>query len=323
MSQEEGDDTDSIAGLSLSAAVDAVVERGETPDRETARSALRGITEDGVVSRDAVDSALADASMAVSNAESRAEMAAVALADVQETAADAPDLDVVQSRVDAFESDVDAVEDRASDLGATLQELIARKDDPTSLYDLAADVEQLTQEAGSVHANAEELRTDLESFEQWLTDPNARLRDLERDLDVIEQSIESLGENVDELASIAAGDRDHQATDDDLAAAWLDLTVTHRVRKLGLADARVELADLRTWAADGNPEEYGDDIAARLDDLEEQWATLGDRIDDAAKPAWQDRFEDRLSAVEDALGEFEPPIDFGAVQAALEEHRLE
>ncbi|MFD1585382.1 halo transducer protein [Halorientalis brevis] len=325
MSQDESDGADNIAGLSLSDAVDAVVATVDALDRETARAVLATITEDGVVSRDAVDAALADASMAVSNAESRAEMAAVRLADVRESAADAPDLDAIRTRVDAFESDVAAIEERASDLGATLQELVGRKDDPASLYDLAAEIEQLTEEAGSVHATAEELRTDLESFEEWLADSNARLRELERDLDVIEQSIEALGENVDELASLVAGDRDHQATDDDLAGAWLELSVTHRVRELGLMDARAELADLRTWAADddGDAEGYGNDAERRLDELEDQWRTLGDRIDDVAPPAWRDRFEDRRSAVEDALDGFEPPIDFGAVQAELEKHRLE
>ena len=325
MSQEENDGTDGIAGLSLSDAVDAVVATDDALDRETARSVLATITEDGVVSRDAVDSALADASMAVSNAESRAEMAAVGLADVRESAADAPDLGAIRTRVDAFESDVAAVEERASDLGTTLQELVARKDEPESLYDLAAEIEQLTEESGSVHATAEELRTDLESFEQWFTDSTVRLRELDRDLDVIEQSFGRLDENAEELASIAAGDRDQHATDDELAAAWLELSVTHRVRELGLADARAELADLRTWAADASDDTdgYGEDIAARLDDLEGQWARLGDRIDDVAEPAWRDRFEDRLSAVEGALGEFEPPIDFGAVQAKLEAYRLE
>ena len=324
MSQDEGDGTDGIAGLSLSDAVDTVVARDDTPDRETVRSVLATVTEDGVVRQDAIDSALADASMAVSNAESRAEMAAVALADVRKLLPDVPELDAVQARVDAFEADVAAVEERASDLGASLQDLVARKDEPAALYDVAAGIDRLTRDAGTVHATADELQTDLESFEQWLTDADYRRRELDRDVDVIEQSLATLDENVDELATIATGDRDQSVTADELAATWLDLAVSHRVRELGLADARAELADLRTWAADASVDEaYGDDIEARLDDLDEQWATLEEQLAEIAEPAWRDRFDERLNAIETTLDGFEPPIDFSAVQAALEEHRLE
>jgi hypothetical protein len=99
------------------------------------------------------------------------------------------------------------------------------------------------------------------------------------------------------------------------------VTQRQRVNELVVADARAELADVRTWAERAGEETADiDGLADRLDDLESRRERLGDRLDDLARPAWREQYGEALSAVEATLDEFEPPVDFGAVQAALDDH---
>jgi hypothetical protein len=112
--------------------------------------------------------------------------------------------------------------------------------------------------------------------------------------------------------------------DADPAVGWIDATFRHRAVGLLFADLRAELADLRTMAerqASADAVADVDDLDGRLAALEDRWAALGDRLDDLARPSWHDRFDDRLTALEGALDGFEPPVDWGRVQAALDEHR--
>jgi hypothetical protein len=69
----------SLAGRSLDDAVDAVVNRDESHDPDEVRRVLSSVTEDGVVSTDAADDAVAHLSKVVSTPETRTVMCSLEL----------------------------------------------------------------------------------------------------------------------------------------------------------------------------------------------------------------------------------------------------
>jgi len=337
MSQEDDAAPDDVAGLPVEDAVDAVVARddGNDRDRGEVRAALETVAEDGVVAWDGVDAALAHVSKVVATPETRVELAARGLSDAREAASPVADLDAVDSRLTAFEARLAAVESRTADLGADLQALVARPgegDPDADLYATARGIRQLTADANEAHRAADELGVDVEEFEEWLADPDVRYEEFEGDVDAVERSVDELAAAVDRLAAdLAEGDDgDGEGAGDeegntpaDAAATWFDLTLRSRVIGLLLADVRAELADLRTWA-DREDLDHGerlDAFDARLADLDDRVVAAGDRLDDLARPDWRARFDDRLDAFGSALDGLEPPVDWGEVQATLEEHR--
>ena len=318
--EDQASEDQSIDGLSLSAAVDAVVRRDATPDRETVRAVLERIAEDGVVSQSGVDAALGQLSKVVSTPETRLEFAERELDDAEAAAEPVVELCVVRSRLDAFEDRLAAVEDRVDALGTGLQRLVERANDPDDLFTLAVGIRRLTEDANEAHRAADELTLDLESFQRWLDDPSVRYDELAEDVDALESALTDLDGVADEVA--AAVERDTGA-DDEVApdATWVDATMRIRTFDLFLADLRAELDDLRRWdrRVDAT-HDRGDEIEARLDALDEQLAATTERLDDCARPAWRDRYGDSLVALESALDAFEPPVVWGDVQAELETH---
>lgn len=267
MSQDD-DEVDRIEGLPVAEAVDVVAEDQER-DPEAVRAALEAVAEDGVVSREAADDALAHVSKVVSTPETRTELASIALSEARETAEPVADLDVVQSRLDAFESRLSAVEARTSALGADLRRLVklASDPDPGALHELGAGIRQLTEDANRAQRAADELSVDIEEFERWVENPDVRVRELEADVDSLESALDDLAEAVegtlgdgdapDTAGRSAAADPDPSDGDEspdpsdgpDAGAVWLDATFRHRVTGLLLPDVRAELADLRRMAA--------------------------------------------------------------------------
>lgn len=285
----------------------------ETLDPETVRATLDLVASDGVVSRDAAEEALSEASKAVSTAETRAELAVLELSDAREAAEPVSHLDAVAARLDGFEARLASVEDRVTELGSELEGLVGRADEPGALYEVALGTRRLTAAANEVQRTADELQLDLESFERWLASPEARFDEFDADADAVERSIDELAAATDEIA-------DGSATD--AGAAWADARLHARVTNLLADDLRAELADLRAWD-DGEraEEERAGRLAARLADFETRLATVEGRLDDLTRPAWEERFGDRLAAFETATADLEPPLDWGAVQAAYDEHR--
>lgn len=316
MTQEDGEwPPETLDGLSLDDAVDVVVARDESLDSERVRETLAVVTdEDGVVRRDAVRSSLGDLSKIVSTPETRAELAAIALSDAQEAADPVAHLDVVQARLDGFETRLAAVEARVDDLGDDLQSLVA--DDGSGLYDVAADVRELTTVANRTQQAADELQVDIEAFERWVGDAAVRYDEFDEELDALDDSLSDLSATVDAVTdALASGD--DPPVERDPAAAWVDTSFRHRAVGLLIDDLRHELATLRAWPGAAETER-ADHLAASLDDLHERWRTVGDRLDGVAP---DDRFAERLSAFESALAEFEPPVDWNEVQATLDDHR--
>ncbi|WP_152042822.1 halo transducer protein [Salinigranum salinum] len=333
MSPEDGEPgLDRIEGVPLDDAVDRVVaDTGRDPD--AVRRALSHVTDDeGVVSTDAVDDALAHLSKVVSTPETRAEFAAIELSDAREAAEPVADVDTVAARLDAFESRLDAVEARVADLGVELQRLVDG-DATDDLFETAAAIRDLTETANATQRAADELYVDAEEFQRWLATPVARYDEFASELDALDESLDALAGTVDDLADAVAGGTDDAAADvdaDDPALGWFEATLRHRAVGLLLADLRAELADLHTLAArdaagtTADSDDDGaslDDLDDRLDALERRWHALDDRLDDLARRRWHDRFADQLRALDAALDPFEPPIDWTDVQAALDDVR--
>ncbi|RDI71961.1 hypothetical protein [Halopelagius longus] len=332
MSSEDGDASpDDIVGLSVREATDALVSENPARDPESVRAVLDHVTEDGVVTRDALEEAFSDASMVLGTAETRTELASMALAEARETAAPVSDLETVRARLDAFESAVTDLQRRATDLGSDLQTLVRRRDDSGSIYDLVTDLRRVTSDAKTVQRTADALQTDLEAFERWATDADARFRELDADADALERSLDASANVVEKLADGDESGRETLSlptTDDAVAAdaAWADATLRLRVVELLVADARAELADLRRWADRENDRDAAFDARAeelerRFDELDEKRETLGRRLDALGRPAWRERHGDRLSGFDAALDDFEPPVAWGDVRGVLERYR--
>jgi len=306
-----------VTGLSLSEAADRIAAREDRPDRETVRTVLAEVAVDRIVSEDGITELESDTSMAVSNAEGRAEYATMRVDEVEAAAADAPDLETVGARLDEFAARAESVESRALDLADRLHELIHRREYSESVYEYVRDLRDLGQDADALHGDAQQLATDADEFERWLDGHATRVAELSGDVNAIAAAFDDLEAAADRLE-----DPDVIGADEpDPATQWFAVTQRQRVNELVVADARTELADVRTWAEQAGEETADlDEIADRLDDLEVRRERLGERLDDLAQPAWRERYGEAVSAVEDTLDEFEPPVDFGAVQAALEEY---
>jgi DNA repair exonuclease SbcCD ATPase subunit len=319
MSEEDGDG-DRLAGLPPAEAAEAVAETNEDVDAEAARVTLERVAEDGVVSREGADEALAELSKLVATAETRTELAGIALSDARETAEPVADLDAVRSRLDEFESRLEAVESRAADLGSAL-EAIVRPDD-RGLYAVARDAGRVDAAARSVQQAADELQVDVESFERWVQDEERRVEELEDDVDAVADPVEELTATCEELADVIDGDDAH-GPESVVALSWADATLRHRVLALFLEDVRAELADLRAWGDRTGGESAGDvdDVAARIDRLDARLDATGARLDDLARPAWVEHYREDLAGFEAALAEFAPPVDWEEVHAELEAHR--
>ncbi|QLH76084.1 halo transducer protein [Halosimplex rubrum] len=325
---ETGDGTDGaeLDGLAVETAVERVRAREPDRDPETVRAALSFAAADGVVGRDALGESLKLTSKVLTTAETRVELAEIALDDARAAAEDAPDLPTVEARLDGFEAEVAAVADRAAALGEELQSVVDDREDPAARFAVADGLRRVDERARAVQRTADEIQFDLEDFERWLGDHAVRVRELGEDVDALATSLDDLATAADAIEAAVADDPEAAGRDpDDPARVWFDATLSHRATGLTVADLRAELDDLQTWAdrAGADPVDDGglDDLAGRLDDLDRRREGLGDRLDAVAEPEWTDRFGEAVAAVESGLADCEPPVDWGVVGSVLEEHR--
>ncbi|WP_424018127.1 halo transducer protein [Halorientalis pallida] len=315
--EQDDDASGDVTGLSLREAAERIAARDDRPDEETVRTVLAEVAIDRIVSEDMITELESDTSMAVSNAENRAEYATMRVDEAEAAAADAPDLETVAARLDGFAARAESVESRARDLADRLHELVHQREYSESVYEYVRDLRDLGQDADGLHGDAQQLATDADELERWLDSHETRVAELSADVGAIEAAFDDLEAAADRLEDPEVIGEDEP----DPATQWFAVTQRQRVNGLVVADARAELADVRTWAeraGEGTAELA--DIADRLDDLESRRERLGDRLDDLARPAWREQYGEALSAAEDTLDEFEPPVDFGAVQAALDDH---
>ncbi|WP_338741332.1 halo transducer protein [Haloplanus salilacus] len=317
------DHDDSLDGLSLDAAVDGVVARtGDDPD--AVRAALKRVTEEGEVRRDAVDDALAHVSKVVSTPETRVENAGMLIDDAREAAAAVDHLDGVAERLDDFEERHAAVASRVDDLGDRLQSVVDLANEPGAIYETALEIRRLTAAANSAQHTADKLGVDAEEFEAWIRTPDRRLDALDDDADAVADVIDGVAGTLDALA---AGDVD---ADVEPAAVGFDTALRHRVARLLLDDLRAEVDDLRAWPDPDPDDAHGavdaEGLAAlddRLTSLDDRWQSIDDRFDGEPAVGWRDRYGDRLADFEAALADHVPPVDWRAVESLLGEYRPE
>jgi hypothetical protein len=315
------DNDDSLDGLSLDAAVDAVVARtGDDPD--TVRATLQRVTEEGVVRREAVDDALAHVSKVVSTPETRVENAGMLIDDAREAAAAVDHLDSVAERLDDFEERHAAVASRVDDLGDRLQSVVALAGESDAIYETAVEIRRLNAAANSAQHTADKLGVDAEELTAWIRTPDRRLDALDDDADAVAGFVDGVAETLDALA---AGDVDAPP-----AAVRFDAALRHRVARLLLDDLRADVAALHAWPAPGPDDAHGAvdaDALAALDDrlatLDDRLRSIGDRLDEHTGTGWRDRYGDRLADFEAALDDHAPPVDWAAVESLLDEYRPE
>jgi len=289
--------------------VEALAERlGD--DAEDARRALDRIAEDGAVTEAAVTDAVTDAAGAVSTVENRTDRAALLLDELRDAADPVADVGAVAGRLDRFE---DRLADLQADLAALQSDLVSVRDRTAGRgpLALARAIRDVKTRANRAHRSADELGADVESAEAWLDDPAVRYDEFDADVDALDAFV---GDAAEDAAALADG----AATDP--ADLWADAVLRHRVVGLLLADLRAELDDLQALPGGSAPDRAAA-AADRLDALADRREDLGDRLDDAADPAWRDRHGDRLRAAAAAFDARDPPVDWGAVHAALDEHR--
>jgi len=215
-----------------------VVDRKDDHDPETVREVLDPITDEGTVTRQATKTAVSDTSKVVATAETRVELARIAYEDAIAAAATVDDLDTVAARLDAYAERLEVVEAQVADLTDGLQSPVEQLADPTAVYELAVGLRDVATSAQSVVRTADELATDLEEFESWLTEPDKRYDEFGEDIDLIDES-------VTELTAAAAA----LPTESDAPAAdWAAAKMRTRVLELLIGDLRAELADLQAWA---------------------------------------------------------------------------
>jgi chromosome segregation ATPase len=324
MTNNDQQDAGSVLGSSLSAAVDAVVAADETRDPEAVRDVLETVSEDGTVTGEALDEARSDAAQVLATAETRTELAGEALADAEAVADEAPDLAIVEERIDTYERQLTEIEDRVDRLGDDLQEGVSDDGSALSVFEAAQTLRQVDREARDAQQAADELQVDLEEFEHWATDHDVRVDSVRADLNVIAETVEELQGAAlavkDAVDDDAEPDRDVERPD----LLWADTLLRHAVIDLLCDDVRAEVAELRTWARhEDRGEDWADTADERIENAEEGLAAVQHRLDTVTQDSWVDRHGDRLDEFGRTLDDAGLPVDWTDIQAQLQKHRQE
>jgi chromosome segregation ATPase len=313
MGQES--DASELMGYSTAAAADRVVADGNR-DPRAVRKALSEISEEGAVTQEAIDDALADLSKVVATPETRVEVARAALADAREAAAALRDTETVRSRLDGFETEISVLEERVDALGSRLTSLVERAQDPEDLYAIGSAIREMRSGAVGAQRDADALAAEIEAFERQLRDPDRWADELHDDIDAIEESIREPLAVATELSGGGGGE-----SEGDPEMVWADATLRNRMQKLYIEDVRAEVDAVRKVALDRGIDDPYDDFGARLDELESLRAEVGRRLDEVSESAWSREHGGTIASFARTLEGFETPVDWSEVQACLESHR--
>lgn len=298
-----------IVGKSTDAAVDAVVGGDGSRALETVREALDPVTTDGRVRRAALEEAISDTSKVVATAETRVELADIALEDARDAADGVVDLDAVRFRLNGFEDRLGPVESRVAELGIDLPRPAAEISDPDALYELVLELREVAARAQGVVRTADDLQFDLERFESWLTRPDRRHDEFAEDLTLVRESVAELEAVVDVLN-----------VSQDPAGQWADATMRTDVAGLLVADLHAERDELREWA-DRRGTDFRETLGEDLYALESRQLALAARLAERSRPAWREQFGDAIEALAADLGSVEPPVEWGSVKEQLTDRR--
>jgi polyhydroxyalkanoate synthesis regulator phasin len=327
-------------GLSTEEATERILQREDSLEPEAIRERLKYVTTDGVVCREGIEDGLTEAAEIISSPENRIDLALREFETATELATPVADLPVVAARLETLEERLTGLKEETDRLGPELNELFNEwLEEPDDLYAMADGLHQHATRGQQMHRIVDELITDLESFQEWVQEEGVRFDELERDVEGIDESLEdietALAELPEEAKSDASGETEPDESDDpgqearsdaeagESVYVWVDAVMRHRLVGLLVDDLETELRGLRAWPGKEGDGARAAEIADRITEIRSRWTDLGDRIDAAARPAWRERFSDRLDAFENDFDAFEPPVDWGAVQRTLQDHQAE
>lgn len=297
-----------VTGRSRESAVSAIVNADVTVNQVRARSAIEAVLDDGVVTRDGVEEELADVASVLSSVDTEAERTAAAFEEVRVVAEPVADVDLVRARLSTFAARLEELEEGIDDLDAERRSIAGRETGTEVTYGHVRAVYDLRRAVTDLRESMDELREEIDSFGTWLRDPDVRYDELAEDAGALEERVAEIRSDLDSIdEGVEPG------------ARWAKAAIDHRVAGLLIQDLRSELVDVRTLAErQGSDEaERTGAIANRLDDVATRHDSVGERIESTAQPEWRRRYGDRLSAVEETLDRFDPPVEWGALQAAL------
>ena len=122
-----------LVGQPVEDVIEAVVDSEGDCNPATVRETLDPVTDDGVVTREAVETAVSDTSKIVATAETRTELAGIAYEDATAAATTVDDLSIVAAQLNRYADRLKAVEARTVNLADDLQTPVEPLDDPTAV----------------------------------------------------------------------------------------------------------------------------------------------------------------------------------------------
>jgi hypothetical protein len=288
-----------------------VVEAVDGADPATVRDALEPVTDDGVVTRAAVEATVSDVSKLLATAETRVELAGDAYADAVAAADPVADVPTVRARLDALGERLSDVESSIPDLRPDLSVPENVQQRPVAAYELAVELRRVVVTAQEAIEAGDDLSFDAEQFESWVTRPDRRYDEFADDVEVVTESAAAL-----ETTVVSLDDADRPAV------RWADATMRARVLSLLATDLRAELQDLRA-IADRLDDPFRADLDAKLRAAEDRVTEAESLLAARDGPACRDELGDDVAAFESALDAFDPPVEWGTVDRLLADHRPE
>jgi len=312
-------------GLPAEEAAERIASRDPSLEPAEVEERLAYVTADGVVCREGIEAGLEEVSGVIEAAGTRIDRAREEFGAAVELAEPASDLPVVAARLEEFEERLLALKEEVDRLEPELNELFNEwLEEPDDVYAMADGLHQHAARGRRMEHLIDELIRDLEGFREWVGDAGVRFDELAHDVGGVEESLAAIEEA---LADLGGSGESPAETDGESEPeppfVWVDATLRHRLVGLLVEDLETELGGLRAWADRDETVDLdrADDLAERIEGVRERWDALGERIGAAARPDWRERFDDRLAAFESDLDAVDPPVDWGEVQATLEEHR--
>jgi len=228
------------------------------------------------------------------------------------------DSNLVRARVDEIERELDAMRSELSAAADRLSSTTERPDSALAVYEAA---QRLRQCEGTTHEVAHALHhldEEIDMFETWLDDPDARIDDLGEEIEGFERYLDNTEGLLGRLETGATG-----ATDP--FDAWLAAYHLQRMMTLVFEELRSDIAELDAWL-----ERREESYEAELTELREQLAALEERHEECSKRLDAATIEvegferkraevaESLDAFEAALDDHEPPVDWAAVERRLQ-----
>lgn len=266
---------------------------------------------------DDADEAVADASMALSTAEGRVEYASVELESTRDAVGDVADTDLIGSRLEGLDAELQSLDAGITELQDSLQRQIKRRNDPEHSEEVLRELDRIQSAADSLQAQADQLVSEASNLERLVEDPTLALGDLRADVDELEAFLEDIEATLDQLTAVL--EDDISTAEREPAAVWFEATVRHRFRSLAVQDIRAELQGVRELTDDRSSRDAVAELQQRLDAVENRWDTLGARLADIARVEWVEQYENGIEEAESTVAEFTPPIDWEAAGDALDE----